>query len=384
MRIAMFTDCYQPVINGVVTSISILKQSLEAQGHEVFLYCHDFPGYRETEFNVFRFRSVTAPFQHENRMSFPWPLKPIGMLARKRVDVVHIHTPFVVGLYGILTSMWLGRPRIFTHHTLWDEYTHYLPFPRFISHAIAMGLIRTFCQGPSAVISPSEMVKSRLREQGITKPIHVLPTGIDPTVFQDGDPSGPLQELGIQKGQKLFLYIGRLGKEKSVDFLFETLAMAPFPEVRLAVIGDGPYRAELEKIRDGLGLQGQVEFLGYRPRTELKNYMAAARGLVFASQTETQGLVLLEAQAGGCPVLAIRGPGVTEAVNDGHSGRILEPGDKEGFLACWRELTHDDEMHARMSRNARSWAEDFSAQAMARKMVAVYKSVSGPAYELNG
>ena len=378
MRIALFTDCYKPVINGVVTSIGIQKQALEAEGHEVFLFCHDFPGYRETEANVFRFKSVVAPFQHENRMSFPWPIKPIGMLARKRIDVVHIHTPFVVGLYGILTSAWLGRPRIFTHHTLWDEYTHYLPFPRPISHAIAMGLIRTFCQGSAAVISPSEMVMNRLRQQGITRPIHVLPTGIDPKVFHGGDPSGPLRELGIGEGQKLWIYIGRLGKEKSVDFLFETLAREPFPEIKLAVIGDGPYRAELEKIRDRLGLQEQVKFLGYRKREELKNYMAAARGLVFASQTETQGLVILEAQAGGCPVLAIRGPGVTEAVNDGETGKMFAPGDKAGFLAAWRELTHDDAMHARMSKNASAWAEDFSAQNMARKMVAVYQSVAPP------
>lgn len=380
MRIAIFTDCYQPVINGVVTSITLQKQALEAEGHEVFLYTHDFPGYHEPETHVYRFRSITAPFQHENRMSFPWPLKPIGILARKRVDVVHIHTPFVVGLYGILTSAWLGRPRIFTHHTLWDEYTHYLPFPRPVSHAIAMGLIRTFCQGSAAVISPSEMVKGRLIEQGITKPIHVLPTGIDPAVFRDGDPEGPRRELDLKQGEKLFLYIGRLGKEKSVDFLLETLAMESFPEVRLAIIGDGPYRKELEAISQRLGLSRQVHFLGYRKRTELRNYMAAARGLVFASQTETQGLVILEAQAGGCPVLAIRGPGVTEAVNDGQSGRILEPGDKSAFLAAWRELAHDDGMHDRMARNARAWAEDFSAQAMARKMVQVYRSVSGPAY----
>lgn len=379
MRIAMFTDCYHPVINGVVTSIASLKSALEAEGHEVFLFTHDFPGYQDNEPNVFRFRSVTYPLMKENRFTFPWPIRHVGILARKRVEAVHIHTPFNVGWIGRLTASWLGRPRVFTHHTLWDEYTHYLPGPRGLVKKFGIWLGTTFCNSSAAVISPSTPVMERLREQGVTRPIHVLPTGIDPTVFRGGDFSGPQQELGIEPGQKLFLYIGRLAKEKSIEFLLETLASEPFPECRLVVIGDGPSRGELEETTRQLGLTGQVRFLGYRKRAELKHYLAGARGLVFASQTETQGLVLLEAQAGGVPVLAVRGPGVTEAVSDAQTGKLFQPGDRAGFLAAWRELAHDDGMFERMSRNARVWAEDFSAQAMARKMCDVYRGLAGPA-----
>ncbi|MEW6282741.1 MAG: glycosyltransferase, partial [Candidatus Eremiobacterota bacterium] len=317
MRIAMFTDCYHPVINGVVTSISLLKKALEEEGHEVLLFTHDYPGFEEREPNVYRFRSVHFPLMKENRFTFPWPLGPVGMLARRRVEAVHIHTPFNVGFIGLLTASWLGRPRFFTHHTLWEEYTHYVPLPTWFMKLLALGLCRTFGQSSAAVISPSEEVKQRLREQGITRPIHVIPTGIDTASFQGGNPAGPTEELELQAGQRLFVYVGRLAREKSIDFLLETLASRPMDEVRLAVIGDGPQRAELERHARQLGLDGRVRFLGYRPRSELKHYLAAARGLVFASQTETQGLVLLEAQAAGVPVLAVRGPGVTEAVDDG-------------------------------------------------------------------
>jgi glycosyltransferase involved in cell wall biosynthesis len=378
MRVALFADCYRPVINGVVTSIESLYRGLAAAGNEVLLFVPSQPGYRESDPNIRRFASVTFPYHKEERFCFPWPPGHFSALARARVDVVHLHTPFNLGLYGLAAARALGLPRVFTHHTLWEEYVHYIPLPAAPMRKLAIALCRAFCNSCQAVIAPSAEVRQRLIEQGTVRPIRVVPTGIDTELFQRGDPAGPRGELGLRPEQKLFLYIGRLGKEKSLDFLLQAFAEANRRDssLRLALIGGGPEAPNIEALGRELSRDGSITFLGYRKRAQLRDYLAAARGFLFASETETQGLVLLEAQAGGLPVVAVRASGVNEAVDAGASGTLVASGDREAFVSGVLALAHDEELWRRQSARAAEWVQAFSLGAMARQHEEVYRQAA--------
>lgn len=375
MRVAMFADCYHPVINGVTTSIELLCRALREEGHEVLLFAPGVPGYVDTDPHVRRFASFVFPLHPEERVSVPWPLAHLREAVRFRPHVVHLHTPFNVGLFGWAVAARVGCPRLFTHHTLFEEYLHYVPLPPRLMHPVAVAISRWFWNTSAVVIAPSEEVRQRQVEQGVKRPLHVIPTGIDISSFEGGDPVGPREELGLGPEDRLLLYMGRVAREKSLDFLLEAFAGAAArdPRLRLAVIGDGPERPALEALAGSLGLAGKAHFLGYRPRGDLRHYLAAARAFVFASQTETQGLVLLEAQASGLPVVAVRASGVNEAVAPEVGGVLVDPGDREAFSREMGLLAEDDARRARLSQGARVFVEGFTIRTMGHRTLAAYQ-----------
>ncbi len=379
MRVAMFSDCYHPIVNGVTTSIQLLASALRRAGHQVRLFAPSVPGHSDAEAWVRRFSSFTFPLHPEERVSLPWPAVNFLEASRFAPHVVHLHTPFNVGLFGWWVAARLGRPRVFTHHTLFEEYLHYVPLPPPWLKPVAVGLCRWFWNTSAAVVAPSREVAERQVQQGLRRPLSVIPTGVDVASFQGGDASGPRQELGLQDGDRILLYMGRVAREKSLDFLLEAVARArrDDPRLRLVLVGDGPERPALQARALELGLEGHAAFLGYRPRASLRHYLAAATAFVFTSQTETQGLVLLEAQAAGVPVLAVRASGTTEAVLPERSGFLVEPGDTGVFAAAMVRLVGDEALLRRLSDGAREQAERFSVEAMSVRMLEVYQQALG-------
>lgn len=371
----MFSDCWHPVINGVVTSIDILKTRLEMDGHEVDLYVPGKPGLQEADPRVHRFFSVTAPFHRESRFSLPHPWSNVNYLMRHRPDVIHIHTPFNLGLLAQWAADKLKVPFVFTHHTLWEEYVHYVPLlSKRMLRKTAIDFCRNICNRSAGVIAPSEEVRDRLLEQGVRQPIEVIPTGIDVELFEKGDPQPVREALGIPPDAPVAVYAGRMGKEKSLDFLLDAFALvaARLPGAHLLMLGGGPEKAALEDQARSLGLADRVHFTGYVKRSEMVNYFKAARVFVFASTTETQGLVSLEAQASGIPVAAVRASGSSEAVAHDVTG-FLVPQDKEAFAAHALRLLEDDVLQQRMAEAALARAWSFSSRAMAERSLALYQ-----------
>jgi glycosyltransferase involved in cell wall biosynthesis len=378
MKIAMFADCYHPIVNGVTTSIQLLLQALTQAGHEVRLFAPAVPGYRDSQPWVRRFASVQFPLHPEERVSLPIPLRHVREALAFGPDVVHLHTPFNVGAIGWLVAARLGCPRVFTHHTLFEEYLHYVPLPPEVLRPIAVGLCRFFWNTSSVVVAPSQQVAQRQREQGLRRPLQVIPTGVDVESFQGGDPGFAREELGLGLDEPILLYMGRLAREKSLEFLLEVLARArqTDPRLRLLLVGDGPHRPELQQRAEALGLQEAAVFLGYRGRGDLKHYLAASTLFVFASQTETQGLVLLEAQSAGLPVLAVRASGCTEAVASGRSGLLVEPGDLSAFTETLLRLVTDGVLRSHLAEGALAQAQAFSMSAMGARMLALYQQAA--------
>ncbi|MBX3169161.1 MAG: glycosyltransferase [Candidatus Eremiobacteraeota bacterium] len=377
MRIAHFSDCYTPRINGVTTSIQVLKRALEREGHEVHLFVPRYQRQDPPEKAVHRIGSVYMPLQPEDRMGLPWPPGQMRRLYAQKFDIVHVHTPFNMGWMGYSKAFWGGTPMVFTHHTLWEEYAHYLKIvPLRLGRWVGRQLCDFYFRRARAVVMPShevaEAIKGRLRCR-----YEVIPTGIDCQALHHGDARAARQELRLNEGDALFLYVGRMGKEKSIDYLLKAFRdyRQAGGQAHFALIGGGPELENLQRMTVEMGIGPSCHFLGYRQRDRLKDYLAATKIFLFASQTETQGLVLLEAAAAGVPVIAVRASGVNEAVEPEGSGLLTAPGHLEEFVAAIRRLDGDPALHQRLSQQASRWAERFSDLEMGRKMTNLYRSL---------
>ncbi len=370
MKIAIISDCYFPTINGVVTSIKLQLEALRELGHEVDVYCPSYAKPFEDDGSTYRLAGVPFPFHKAEQVTLPWPPRVLRRLYSEPYDVIHLQTPFSAGMLG-LKAAWLRRiPRVFHHHTLWEEYVDYLPVPKKATRGVSIAVCRWLADRCQGVIAPSQQVKERFQAQGVSSPIDVIPTGIRGDDFRHGTPRPELQE-----GEEVCLYIGRLAHEKSLDVVVRVFAEIHErrPATRLWLVGDGPARAALEQQVKEAGLAGCTRFFGFVDRSTLKDYVASARLFLFASQTETQGLVLLEAQAGGLPVVAVRASGVDEAVDPEKTGFMLDPGDENGMVQSALRLLEDADLYQKFSSAAEIWSAGFSIEQMGAALVSTYQ-----------
>lgn len=370
MRIAIFSDCYFPTINGVVTSIKLQLEALRELGHEVDLYCPRYAKPFSDDEYTHRLSAFPFPFHKAEQVTLPWPPSVMKRFWTEPYDVVHLQTPFNLGMMGLAAAWWRHIPRVFHHHTLWEEYVDYLPIPKKATQSASIAVCRWLAMRCQGVISPSNKVKERFAAQGVTCPIDVIPTGIRGSDFQNGNPREELKE-----GEEVCLYIGRLAHEKSLDVVVRVFAgiHQKRPQTRFWLVGDGPARASLEQQVAELGLKGATTFFGFVDRSTLKDFVASAKLFLFASQTETQGLVLLEAQAGGVPVVAVRASGVDEAVDPDVTGFMVEPGDEAAMIASGLRLLEEPKLHEEFSKAAEKWSAAFSIEQMGEALVRTYR-----------
>lgn len=370
MNIAVLSDCYLPAINGVVTSITQQLEVLRELGHQVDLYCPQYSQESQEEQDLYRLWARPFPFHKREQMTFPWPPAVVRRLWTEPYDLFHIQTPFSVGLIGLAAAFTRRIPRVFHHHTLWEEYVDYLPIPKQVTRAGSIGLCRGLANRCQAVVAPSAQVRDRFADQGVVSPIAVIPTGIRPGLFQNGERRGEYEE-----GTEVCLYMGRLAHEKSLDALLRVFQRAhqARSQTRLWLVGDGPARQSLEQQVRELGLGEVATFFGFVDRSTLKDFVASARAFIFTSLTETQGLVLLEAQSGGLPVVAFEASGVNEAVQPGQTGYLVPSGEEELMAQKLVELLSHEEQWEQFSTQARIWAQDFSLDKMGQALVSVYE-----------
>ncbi|MBV8667618.1 MAG: glycosyltransferase [Candidatus Eremiobacteraeota bacterium] len=370
LTIGMFTDTYAPETNGVVTSIVSTAQSLRRRGHRVIVVAPAHPEGDEEHPDLFHLRSASFPFYPEFRMAFPLPAKVVANLPAMPFDVIHAHTFFFIGCFGAYLARLRHTPLFFTYHTKFEDYLHYLPVNQRITKPQTLWLSRQFSNQCDRVIAPSQGTEGLLRSYGISAPIEVLPGGVDLERF------GPTEDVPpvMRSGQgPVLLSVGRLGKEKNLEFLldaFDMIATAA-PRARLIIVGDGPYRAELERRVAASAHAGQITFTGALEQSQLGTYYRNADALVFTSLTETQGLVLVEALAHGLPVVAVDCPVTRECVL-GDAG-VLVPEQTEVFARAVLDLTAEAPgRHAERAAAARDAAAPYSVDALAARLERLY------------
>ena len=397
MKIIQFTDCYFPTINGVCSSIKGLISGLGDIGCEVLVITPSVRDFNNLQpFNncdskdsfgknvkFIHLSSMAMPQLKDNCIGFPWPWKTWFEIRKFSPNLIHIHTPGTVGLMGLIYAKLTKIPYIFTHHTLFEEYLTYFPFPAALSKMLILAWMRLFWNNSSLVIAPSRKVSQRLIEQGCKVKFKVIPSGLHLNSFRNGYSKRLKEELNLTDNP--FLYVGRVAYEKSIDFIIEAFAMlveyilsennqddeAKQNLPHLVIIGDGPAKPYLEELVKSKNLSALIHFLGWRKREELKDYYASSLAFVFASETETQGLVVAEAEASGLPVIAVKASGVDEALppNDNLS---VDSGEKRKFAQYMYELWIDREKAKRLGLEASQFVE---ANFSEKNILAIYQSL---------
>ena len=371
LTIGMFADTYLPETNGVVTSVVAFAAALRRRGHRVIIVAPSHGDDDETNPDVFFLRSTSFPFYPQFRMAFPLPAKILAMLPQLPFDIVHAHSFFFIGCLGAYLGRLRKVPLFFTYHTRFSEYAHYLPVHQRVTKSQAVWLSREFSNRCDRVITPTKETAELLRGYGVDKPVDVIPSGVDLHGFDREGPTPPAI-LAARPGPAL-LYVGRLGKEKNLDLVFDAVetVLQERPDAHFIVVGDGPYRSELEQRCRRKPLASHVHFVGELPQRELGPYYRDADAFVFGSTTETQGLVLLEALAHDLPVAAVDCPVTREAVGE-LAGILTEETSSALASACLELLNESPERRARRRLDARSAAEQFSVDHLATQLERLY------------
>ena len=378
MRVLMISDVYFPRINGVSTSIQTFQRELAALGHEVVLIAPEYGPDDDTPEWLYRIPSRRVLLDAEDRMMKRESVYALtDTLKRKDFDLIHIQTPFVAHYAGIELSRRLNIPRIETYHTHFEEYLYnYLPWsPRPLTRFATRWFNRRQCNEVDALVVPSTAMIKVLNDYGIERPVEIVATGLDEGFFIPGDGDRFRTSYGIPAERPLLVHIGRVAHEKNIDFLLRMLAILvrTLPEVLLVIAGEGPAENHLHNLARSLKLEDNVLFVGYLDReTVLRDCYRAGDAFVFASKTETQGLVLLEAMAQGVPVVSISALGTADIL-DARRGAVVAAENIDEFAARTAAVLRDKTLRTELGMEAEDYAREWSARAFAVKMASLYE-----------
>jgi 1,2-diacylglycerol 3-alpha-glucosyltransferase len=380
MRVLFVSDVYFPRVNGVSTSIRTFRGDLARLGVDTTLVAPAYPNApADTDSTIIRVPSGGVPRDPEDRRFLGRPLRAaLNAELAAKIDLVHIHTPFIAHYAGVRFAREYGLPVVATYHTFFEDYLHhYVPIlPRGIGRFLARRFTLSQCDDVAALISPSAPMREALLAYGVQVPIEVLPTGLPAESFIRGDGARFRAQFHLPADRPLLLYVGRVAYEKNIDFLLRIFVRvrARRPDALFVIAGEGPALGHLGKLAQNLGVAEHVRFIGYLDRnTDLPNCYAAGDAFVFASRTETQGLVLLEAMAQGTPVVSTAELGTRSILTEG-CGAFVVSEEEEAFAAATLQafaLGAGDPRRTQLRAHAESWA----SQAMARKLIGFYERV---------
>ena len=321
MKIAMMTNNYKPFIAGVPVSIERLSEGLRANGHEVVVFA---PDYREQveEEDVVRYRALIKGIANGFSVPDSFDSKIEKKFKEGNFDVIHVHHPLLIGWTALYLSKKYDVPLVFTYHTRYEQYLHYIK-ATFLQNFVPT-YVNYFAGHCDVIFAPTPSMQDYLEEIGTQTKLAVLPTGLGKESFETNDTEVLRLRNELLGGRKyLFCCVARLAKEKNLDFLLRAMARRKnihAADFRLAIVGEGPYQNELCKLAKELDIEEEIVFVGKVANSEVKNYCKAADLFLFASLSETQGIVLLEAMAAGTPVLAVKASGVQDVVVNGKNG----------------------------------------------------------------
>ncbi len=363
MRIGFFTDTFLPQRNGVVTSILSFGPELVKKGHEVFVFCPRSNVKEHHGMVVRSYPSVTFRPYPEFKIAVPR-----GSGSLPKLDIVHTHGPFSLGVFGLRVAKQQGVPPVSTFHTMLSEYVRYLfRFGRGVLRRITWKYCKFYYNRCHKIIAPSNALKKILLQHQIKKSIAVVPTGIDLDFFKPIEKKKAKKKLGID-AEQVFLMLGRLGFEKNIDVVLQACKDV---NAKFIIAGRGPAERTLKNLRRKLGLQKKVSFTGYVPEKLKPIYYSAADAFVIASTSETQAVVVAEAMACGCPVIGANSLAIPEMVKNGKNGYLFEPGNPEELS----KILSSFDPPKRMRVDALKSGRRFSIENCTNKLEKLYSSL---------
>jgi len=381
MKICMMTNTYLPHVGGVARSVSTFAEEYRKLGHQILVVAPEFEG-PPLSAREARIVERVAAIQNFNGSDFSVTLPLAAALSSRldefKADLIHAHHPFLLGDTALRVGASKNVPVIFTHHTRYEDYTHYVPFDSPTLKEIAISLSTQFANLCDGVIAPSESIARLIRKRGVTSPVTVVPTGIDVAGFAAGDGARARRKFKIPAEAFVVGHTGRLAPEKNLGYL--TRAVALFlkntPDARFLVVGGGPSEEEMRRICTEQGVGDRLILAGKHTGRALHDAFKAMDVFVFASFSETQGMVLAEAMAAGVPVVALKANGVVEVVRDGRNGFLLPARTPTGkFAARLGELQAAPAKRRQFSRAAVATAQEFSREHCAALALEFYEKI---------
>ena len=393
LKILFISDVYFPRINGVSTSIRTFVEQMQVLGHVVHLIAPDYEVLTEDEAWIKRISARSIYFDPEDKLiKFGEAMKLLPSLKKEQYDIIHVHTPFVAHYLGLKLAAKLNIPCIETYHTFFEDYLHhYLPWmPKALAKGLARMISKQQCNALDAIVAPSNPMLDVLRAYGVKITAEVIPTGLQAHSFKEADGQAFRLKYGIELGRPMLLYVGRVAFEKNIDFLLEMTKniIEIRPNILLVVTGEGPAEEHLHKLAKVLDIERNVKFIGYLDRNaELNACYESADIFVFASKSETQGLVLLEAMAQSTPVVAIAELGTASILIEG-KGALIAKDNTLHFAERVNQLLTYPEHRFELGRQAKIYALDkWTAKLQAQRMIKFYlqliNSESSNKYNIN-
>lgn len=378
MKIGIFTDSYKPYTSGVVSSISTFKEELTRLGHEIHIFAPSYPHYTEAEENVYRFYSIPSPTNPDYTLAIPVYPGMSMLIKSLQLDLIHVHSPFTMGRVGLRYARKYSLPLLFTYHTRYDQYVHYVPLAHDLAKEVTIKYSSHFCNNCDHIIAPTKEIREIIKSFEVKTPVSVIPSGVPLDKYKGGDAGWLRRNYPIPDKNSILLFVGRLTQEKNIPFLIESFKEVKerLPYTTLVIIAQGPMEEELKEMVTAmeLSLDHDVIFTGALPFESLVNAYYSADLFVFSSLTETQGLVLIEAMAAGLPVAAVSASGVKEMVDNGVDG-LLTPNDTAALAGAICKILGDKKLYLSLQANARKKAQKLSCRNMALKLEQVYQDL---------
>ena len=384
MRIGLFTDTYPPFINGVSTSVQMLKEGLEKLGHTVYVVTVNSESFSyKKEENILRIPGIPIGIM-DYRLTNIYPLKAKKIIKNWNLDVIHTHTEFGVGSFARLISKQYNIPLVHTYHTMYEEYIYYITKGYFdrASKKLVEYLTLFLCDKTiDELIVPTKKAKELFKEKyKVKRDVHIIPTGIDTTRFysENIDKKEVLdlkKELKIKSKDFIVLYVGRIAKEKNIDFLINNLnkLLKKVSKAKMVIVGDGPDMERLIKLSIDKKLQNKIVFTGKVPWDDIPKYYALCDVFVTASTSETQGLTVIEAMGASKPVVAANDESFKEVISDGEDGYLFNNEDE--YIEKVFKLYNDKKNYLKMQKQAKLTSTKYSPIQYAKSVLSIYEKV---------
>jgi glycosyltransferase involved in cell wall biosynthesis len=367
MKIALFTETFLPKIDGIVTRLKHTVEHLQRNGDRVLVFCPD-GGLREYQgAKIHGVSGIPLPLYPELKLAIPRPTIR-WTLERFKPDLIHVVNPAVLGVGGIYYAKTMNIPLVASYHTHLPQYLQHYGLGSL--EGLLWELLKLGHNQAQLNLCTSTAMVQELVDRGIER-VDLWQRGVDTEMFQ---PHLATEQMRSRLSQgypdnPLLLYVGRLSAEKEIEQIKPVLEA--IPDARLALVGNGPNREALQEHFKGTA----TNFVGYLEGLELASAFACADAFIFPSRTETLGLVLLEAMAAGCPVVAARSGGIPDIVTDGVNGYLFEPSDPQGAIAATKRLLEAKQEREHLRQNARQEAEKWGWAAATRQLQDYYQAV---------
>ncbi|MDH5762416.1 MAG: glycosyltransferase [Nitrospinota bacterium] len=375
----MVTNTFTPHVGGVAKSVASFTETYRQLGHRVIVIAPEFENMPENETDVIRVPAIQNFNGSDFSVRLPIPGYVFASLNEFRPDVVHSHHPFLLGDTALLVAASFDVPLVFTHHTMHEQYTHYVPLDSPQLKRFVIQLATGYANLSDRVIAPSRSIAEILQKRGVETAIEVVPTGMDIITLQKGNGSTLRESMNIPREALVIGHTGRLAPEKNLKFLAQAVAefIDCHPKTHFLVVGEGPSKTEIQEIFNNSGLDSNLHFTGSLKGQDLVNSYHAMNVFAFSSKSETQGMVLVEAMAAGVPVVALDAPGARDVIHHQKNGWLIADDDSAAFISALKQaLSITGEHREKLQQALEQTAEDYSMAHSAERSLALYTALS--------